>query len=178
MNADADRAVKKAAYINNLPWVRKHRVSAIKCGVDQIFAAQAWKGGQYAFNLLDEGGFVYGGDPIAPQKERACRALLAREDWALNGPPDAPPFPVSYGERESLKVGGLPHIVAWFARSLEGRHYNLREHPTFEPYARGVMVSEFAPDFIKNDEQLRRRFPPQVLNGLGPGLCWSPPTVQ
>ena len=118
--------------------------------------------------------WVRGLDPIKPQKQAACRALMAREWFAVNAPPDAPPLPLSYGERESLKGGGLPHVVAWFARSLEAHNYEFCSHPSFEDYARGVMASPYAPDFIKSDQQLRGRFPPTPLNGLGPGLMWRP----
>ena len=83
-------------------------------------------------------------------------------------------LPLSYNEREDLKHGGVPHILAWFARSLEARYYDYLEHPPFDDYACGVMASEHAPDFIKK-EQLLKRFPPRPLDGLGPGLYWEPP---
>ena len=34
------------------------------------------------------------------------RALSARKWFDLYGPPDAPPLPLSYDEREDLKIGG------------------------------------------------------------------------
>jgi hypothetical protein len=37
------------------------------------------------------------------------------------------------------------------------------------------MDSRFAPDFIKEDDQLFRRYPPRALRGLGAGLYWDPP---
>jgi hypothetical protein len=52
------------------------------------------------------------------------------------------------------------------------------EHPSFDNYACGVMASEYAPDLIKKDEELQRRFPPCQLTGLGPGLCWEPPKLH
>jgi hypothetical protein len=174
MRTNRNLAAEMAAYVNSRPWVQQF-VSLLKSRVDQVFAEQEWTSDDLAINPIVEGMFVYGDDPIAPQKDRAYRALLAREDFWLNGPADSPPFPVSYSERESLKIGGLPHIVAWFARSLEGRNYDLREHPTFETYARGVMASDATLDDIKNNQELRRRFPPRRLLGLGPGLCWKPP---
>ena len=109
------------------------------------------------------------------------RALLARECFAVNGPPDAPPLPLSYDEREDLKIGGLPTIVALYARSLEGRDYDLEEHPSFDDYAAGVLASDqlsYPGARIQEDEELQRRFPPRTLSGLGPGLCWKPPAVQ
>jgi hypothetical protein len=98
--------------------------------------------------------------------------LFARLWFAENGPPDAPQLPLSYEERESLKSGGLPHIVAWFARSLESQRYDVHGHPSFEKYARGVLASPYAPHFIKEDKCLRRRFPARSLWGLGPALVW------
>jgi hypothetical protein len=40
------------------------------------------------------------------------------------------------------------------------------------------MASEYAPDFIKKDEELQRRFPPRPLAGLGPALVWEPPAAR
>jgi hypothetical protein len=92
----------------------------------------------------------------------------------VNSPADLQPLPLSPGEREGLKLGGAPHILAWFARSLEALNYNYLEHPPFCDYARGVIASEHAPDFIKK-EHLLKRFPPRPLDGLGPALCWESP---
>jgi hypothetical protein len=118
---------------------------------------------------------TWGLNPVAPRTRAGWRAQLAREWFAMTAPPDAPPLPLSYGERESLKGGGLPHIVAWFARSLEARNFEFWSHPCFEDYVRGVLASPYAPDFIKDDQELRQRFTPTPLNGLGPGLIWGPP---
>jgi hypothetical protein len=88
---------------------------------------------------------------------------------------DLQPLPLSYGERERLKAGGPPHILAWYARSLANRHYDVLKHPSFYDYACGVMASEFGWATVKNDKKLQKRFPPRHLNGLGPGLQWLPP---
>ena len=106
------------------------------------------------------------------------RALSARKWFDLYGPPDARPLPLGYDEREALKRGGLPTILAWYACSLACLDYDVLEHPSFDDYARGVMASDHAPDFIKKDEELQRRFPLQRLTGLGPGLCWEPPELH
>jgi hypothetical protein len=105
---------------------------------------------------------------------RGRRARFARKWFADNGPPDIQPLPLGYAEREALKGGGAAHILAWYARSLACRRYDVSEHPPFDDYARGVTASEFAPSFIKK-EHLLKRFPPRPLDGLGPGLCWQPP---
>jgi hypothetical protein len=142
--------------------------------VDRLFEVDRKKyRGQLCQIPVVGGSYIPGEDNIKPMKKRARAALLAREWFAIHGPADAPPLPLSMGERESLKGGGLPHIVAWYARSLWCRNYDVEEHPSFFDYACGVMASEHAPDFIKK-EQLLKRFPPRVLPGLGPGLCWRP----
>jgi hypothetical protein len=105
-------------------------------------------------------------------------ARNARKWFADNGPPDLQPLPLGYDERERLKHGGADHILAWYARSLDGRDYDVHAHPSFYDYACGVMASEFAPNFIKNDEKLKKRFPPRELAGMGSGLCWEPPKVH
>jgi hypothetical protein len=121
---------------------------------------------------------ISGIDLNTAQKRLGRRARDARERFALNSPPDAPPLPISYDEREDLKVGGLPTIVALYARSWEGRDYD-QDHPTFFDYACGVMASEhMGYPGIKEDAQLRKRFPPCQLTGLGPGLCWEPPKLH
>jgi hypothetical protein len=108
---------------------------------------------------------------LAKQKRFEGQALVAREWFEQHKPPDVPPLPIGYNERERLKAGGLPHILAWYARSLAGRDYNFLEHPSFEDYACGVMATEkHAPGFITKNEEMRKRFPPRPLRGLGPGL--------
>jgi hypothetical protein len=114
----------------------------------------------------------------AKQKQFERQALAAREWFKQHGPPDAPLLPIGYAERENLKRGGLPHMVAWYARSLAGRKYNFMEHPSFDDYACGVMASEeYAPGLIRNDGEMQKRFPPRPLNGLGSGLYWDPPKL-
>ena len=127
---------------------------------------------QICVNPITGAKWVSNVDSIEPQKQAACHALAARDWFGRTAPQDAPPLPLSCGEREALKSGGLPHIVAWFASSLEHCDYDFDGHPSFEDYARGVLASPFAPDFIKQDQALRKRFPPRQLHGLGPGLVW------
>jgi hypothetical protein len=94
---------------------------------------------------------------------------------ADNGPPDLQPLPLGYNERERFKHGGVDHILAWYARSLDCRNYDALAHPAFEDYARGVMASDHAPDFIKKDEELQKRFPPRPLQWLNNALVWERP---
>jgi hypothetical protein len=143
--------------------------------VDRLFKEAPDRYASISRNPVTGSRFVRGADPIGPQKNRAMLALEARDWFSRHAPPDAPPLPLSYGDREDLKRGGLPHIVAWFARSLAARAYDYREHPSFDDYAAGVLASAYAPEFITRDQQLQGRFPPRHLPGLGPGLYWDPP---
>jgi hypothetical protein len=148
--------------------------------VDRLFEADGKKySGQWCQIPILGGGYIPGEDDIEPLRKHACAALLAREWFAIHGPADAPPLPVSMGEREDLKCGGprLNKIIALYARSLDGRNYDVKEHPSFFDYACGLMASEFIGgyDYMQRDEQLRKRFPPRTLEGLGPGLTWQPP---
>jgi hypothetical protein len=150
--------------------------SLIEKEVDRLFSEAKAKRGDFCVNPVTGGHFVWGEDPIEPQKRDAARALFAREMFALSAPLDTPNLPLSYGEREHLKVGGLSTIVALYARSLESRDYDTEEHPSFADFASGVMASDFnGHPGMKEDEGLRRRFPPRPLKGLGPGLMWLPP---
>jgi hypothetical protein len=101
---------------------------------------------------------------------------MAREQFDSERPSDAPRLPLSYSERERVKCGGISTIVALYARSLENRNYDLEEPPSFYDYACGVLASEHnGYASLQNNEELRKRFPPRRLAGLGPGLYWEPP---
>jgi hypothetical protein len=142
--------------------------------VDRLFDEQSGQRGELCRCPIIDCGYVVGVDPVDELKEKAVRALIACDWFAKNGPPDAPPLPLNYGDREELKHGGLDHIVALYARSLALQNYDWRKHPSFHDYACGVMASPEAPTFITEDEGLRKRFPPRPLPGLGSGLIWEP----
>src|SRR5262245_18867833 len=144
----------------------------IKEHVDRLFRANRKQ--DLAEIPILGGHYCPGQDNIRPLKKLVRAALAAREWFYENGPEDLQPLPLSYGEREALKSKGASHIRAWYARSLECRDYDVSEHPPFDDYARGVMASEHAPEFITENEELRQRFPPRPLKGLGPGLYWKP----
>lgn len=113
------------------------------------------------------------GDSTVDQMRSAERALLARQRFRAIGPGGIE-LPLSYAERERLKVGGVPHLVAWFASSLKALGYDLDRHPEFHVYAAGVLASPLAPGFITDDEALKALYPPCPLPGLRPGLIWKP----
>jgi hypothetical protein len=117
------------------------------------------------------GGHFLKGEKTLWQRALAAKALEARDWFAVNGPHDAPPLPLSYSDREVMKIGGLSHMMALYARSLEALEYDTDHHPSFEEYARGVI--EWDPNWAT--EALRKRFPPRRLEGLDDWLCWHPP---
>ena len=142
--------------------------------IDHLFNEAADRFEEMRRNPVTGGDWINGIDPIAPQEKAAYLRLKARRWFARTGPNDAPPLPLSYEERESMKFGGLPRLVSWYARSLDAINYDYETHPSFEAYARGVLASRYAPDFIKQVEELQRQYPARELHGLGPGLVWRP----
>ena len=146
--------------------------------LDSLFDANAARHGEICEWPVIGGYYVSGSDPIERERETAVRALLASDWFADHGPVDSPPLPLSHDEREALKVGGLKHLVAWYANSLECLDWKFWDHPSFDDYARGVMASDKTPYFIKEDKELQWRFPPRPLSGLGSGLCWTPPALN
>jgi hypothetical protein len=93
------------------------------------------------------------------------------------GPKDAPLLPLSNLKYKELmwSGGGIKQITAWYARSLAVFEYKVFDHPDLEVFGSGVMASTFAPPHTLGDVDLKLRFWPCVLRGLGPGLIWSPP---
>jgi hypothetical protein len=149
--------------------------------VDRLFSEIKAKRGDHCENPVTGYWFVWGLDPIAPQKKEAVVALHAREWFAVNGPPDAPPLPLSSNDVESYRnAGGLKGVIGFYAGSLsrEGygrRSYDVCNHPSFEDFACGLMATNTNLWRIENDPQLRMRFPPRPLAGMTPGAYWAPP---
>ena len=156
-------------------------MNKIKLQVDRLFRDAPPGHGQRCQNPVTGGFYVGFEDPIAPQKRMACRALLAREKFALCGPQDAQPLPISDEEIEDRKYApgskqpSLSYIVSCFAYSVRANNWDFNSHPSFEDFACGVMASEHAPDFVKKDEVLRKRYTPRPFPNLNPGNCWDPP---
>jgi hypothetical protein len=150
--------------------------------VERLFSETPGSHGGHYENPVTGGRFVYGLDPIGPQKKEACRALLAREWFAVNGPADAPQLPITYEGREYLKwCTGRPldYVVAQFARSL-GTHYDVTEHPPFSEFVSGLVWDHCnggseLPLSREGLAELKRRYPPQKLEGLS-SYSWSRPT--
>lgn len=149
-------------------------MDTIRMHVDRLFKdAAPWRG-ELCENPVTGGYWLPGDDSISRQKRMACDALFAREWFAVYGPHDAPPLPLSDAEIEDLKyTDPFRHILSCFAYSLRAHKWNFNSHPSFEDFARGCMASEHAPDLVKKDEALHKRHPPRILHGLGPGLCWQ-----
>jgi hypothetical protein len=146
--------------------------------VDRLFREAPDRRDEIRQNPVTGGHWMNGLDPVRPQKDAACRVLVARAEFAYWNP-GLPPFPLSVLERAELKRRmGVDYLVAQYAVSLEGQRYDTVRHPSFEQYARGVMACPLAPDFITKDPQLLKRFPPSPLQGLGPGLVWNPPKLS
>jgi hypothetical protein len=144
--------------------------------VDRLFAQLNAKRGECCDNPVTSGGFVWGIDPIAEQKEYAIVILLAREWFAVNGPPDAPPFPLSGADVEEYRnARGLKGVVGFYARSLSRLNYDVRNHPSFEDFARGLMAINTGLWGIEKDENLKKRFPPRPLVGMTRSAFWAPP---
>lgn len=153
-------------------------MSILQTHLDQLFAAPSAPRGHLC-TLPVLGGDWLVGDPIAKQKKQARLALLAREWFAVYGPPDAPPLPLSGIEQEALRYHDpLGHLVAEFARSLEANDWDFQAHPSFEDFARGALASEYSPDFTRKNAILLDRYPPRALRGLGPGQIWRGDKVE
>jgi hypothetical protein len=154
--------------------------SPIEREVDRLFAELNATDGECCINPVTRGGFVWGIDPIAEQKDNATIALLAREWFAVNGPSDAPPLPL-YDVDSYRNARGLKGVVGFYARSLSRqgygrRRYDVCSHPSFDDFARGLMAlaKERGLWGLENDETLMRRFPPRPLVGMMPSAYWDP----
>jgi len=172
--------------------------------VDELFSSRDWCGrlpryGELFTNPVTGGNFVYGDDPIEPQKETARRALLAREHFARVGfPSELQPLPLSSQEISDRKyawawrpplLGGsdefraLAFISSRFADSLESNDWDYKRHPSFDDYVRGVLASKHPDlDSLPGSEgfdffALHKKYPLRPLPGLqlDSHLTWRPP---
>jgi hypothetical protein len=94
------------------------------------------------------------------------------------------PLPITDEEIENLKYAwdskqpARNFILSCFGDSVRLNGHDLKSHPSIEAFAHGLMASEHAPDFVKNDEALCKLYPPRPLAGLGPALVWEPPALH
>jgi hypothetical protein len=158
--------------------------SRIAREVERRFAETPPRPCGYGFNPVTCEEYLIEGDAVEQQKELARNALMARVQFDLVRPPDAPRLPLGYVERERLKEtkGLFGNLLSWYARSLESRHYIIAQHPPFDDYVRGVLAlgeqdelvtfHSFSPGDIAQQE---KRFSPRPLAGIGPALIWQPP---
>lgn len=161
-------------------------VRQVDAEVERLFRDMPRKCGTNCVNPVTGGWYVAGLDPVKPQKEKARRALLAREHFSLYGPADAQPLPLSSDEIDEMACRGhlITRVVRQFARSLLNRGYDIEEHPSFSDYASGLLWemdrgNEFIPDYPPNeDAEVRKRYPPRRLEGIGCGARWLPPKLH
>jgi hypothetical protein len=167
--------------------------------VERLFTESPLVYGEQCVNPVTRACYIGGLDPIEPQKESARRALRARLLFAVSGPAEAQPLPISDIEIEGRRYAGhglitgdhsndlLSHIAAGFACTLQSLNWDFDSCPNFERFARGVMamehhdefgMSKFFHRFFQPDEilRLKKRHPPRHLNGLSPNyaFCWHP----
>jgi hypothetical protein len=156
----------------------------IRREVARLFGEISAKRGDLCTNPVTGGEFVYGFDPIRLQKKIAYHALRAREDFALNGPADAPRLPLEHWECERVRWSGRPldYLTGQYAKCVVAL-YNVKAHLSFDDYARGVLwehdnVPESALPFTPEQlPEMKRRYPPRKLEGLE-YFCWRPPQRQ
>jgi hypothetical protein len=148
--------------------------SLIRREVDRLFAKLKAGPGECCKNPITGGSFLWGIDPVATQKKEAVAGLLAREWFAVNGPPDAPPLPL-YDFDSYRGARGLMGVVGFYARSLSRQDYDVQKHPSFEDFARGLMAINTGLWRIEMDENLQKRFPPRPLEGMTRSAFWAPP---
>ena len=149
-------------------------MSIIRAHVDRMYRA-APKDEQFYSDPVFGAEWLKSAMPMAKQKKGARRALLAREWFYLHGPSDAPPLPLDGEEQADLKYRDpLAHLVTQFSKSLAANGWDIHSHPSFKAYARGVMASPLAADLVRNDDAMRKRYPPRELQFILSGMIWRP----
>jgi hypothetical protein len=147
-------------------------IEAYKRQVDQLFRELRDPPGTVCDWPLVGGHFVKGEDDTRQMRQTLCRALMARDWLAENGPPDAPQLPLNGSDGDRIRFrGGVGSIVGYYDRSLSNLDYEFEKHPSFYDYACGVMALN--PTWA--DEDLKKRFPPRPLDGLDRNFIWRAP---
>jgi len=102
----------------------------------------------------------------AALKELDRRALAARERFKTDGPAWAQPLPLSWDDCCRLAgAGGRMELLGNYAASLLGSKWDAA-HPSFDRFCRGMMADRSTPDYLRNDPELQRTYPPKPLKGL------------
>ena len=119
-----------------------------------------------------------GDDSIAYQKHEAAKALLAQEWFAVYGPRNAPLLPLLPCDWDRMRygsAGGLQTVIGFYARSLSFRDWEVHNHPTFEEFARGLMMFPDIRARASEDPLIVKRYPPRALVGMfSQGAFWEP----
>jgi hypothetical protein len=100
-------------------------------------------------------------------------ALDARAWFSKHGPSWAQPLPLVEEYFSMLEDDGPLYLLGHYAFSLEVNSYEFWEHPLIYDFCRGMMASPYCK--MRNDSDLLKEFPPKILPGLGPRLCWFAP---
>jgi hypothetical protein len=159
----------------------ERRVDAL---VEGLFKENPPRYDKICTNPVTGSRYVGGLDPIEREKRLARSALRARESFAIHGPADCQPLPITDCERDEVKRRGLlGYLRALHARSVSTQEYEYyAEHPPFEEYVAGVLWESERPDgkigglpYRDQLAGLQKRFPPRMLAGMGPGFSWEPP---
>lgn len=148
--------------------------------IDRLFVSVlSTPDGQVCENPVTGGRFVKGEggeDSITYQKENARKVLIAREWFAFYGPRCAPPLPVTPEEWEEMRHDfGLKIIIGFYARSLSFRDWRVHDHPSFDDFARGLMVFIDLRARAGQQPLVAKMYSPRPLVGMTPGAYWAPP---
>ena len=151
--------------------------------VERLFKEDHLWGGKAYRNPVTDTLYIKVPREVKREKAEARQALLAREWFRIHGPHDAQPLPVSPCERcKSHSL--IAYITTLYARSLRGRDNDVIEHPPFADYVRGLLWEGELPEGgfwdisgypIEEVCALKKRYPPRMLKGMGPGGRWEPP---
>jgi hypothetical protein len=159
-------------------------MTLIKDKVDALFQQVLLQPNGQCENPITGGLFLKGetGEDSIPHQMRAAeKALLAQEWFAVHGPRNAPLLPLIPSDWDEMRYGGtigLPILVGSYARSLSFQDWKVHNHPTFEDFARGVMVFPDIRDRAGQDPLVAKRYPPRALIGMHDGAFWEPPPTE
>jgi hypothetical protein len=111
-------------------------------------------------------------------KRIARRALLAQENFAEYGPPNAPPLPLNSEDMTQLaKTGDFGLAVASFAFSLERNEWDVETHPRYPQYVAGLLSLphlRLALGTFREPQKLCCYYGAYPLRGLHGNGVWHP----